>query len=83
MKDKFTCYIVDDEPLALEIMEEYIKKVSFLELRGSFMSPLDASRKMKEYPPDLIFLDINMPDLDGLSFITLLNPRPIVILTTA
>lgn len=83
MKDKLTCYIVDDEPLAQEILEDYIAKVPFLELQGSFISPLEASSQMAEDKPDLLFLDINMPDVDGLSFISMLNPRPMIILTTA
>jgi len=83
MKEKLTCYIIDDEPLAQEILEAYIAKVSFLELKGSFVSPLEAAGSLEEDKPDLLFLDINMPDLDGLSFIPILNPKPIIILTTA
>ncbi|AMM50699.1 chemotaxis protein CheY [Rufibacter sp. DG15C] len=83
MKEKLTCYIIDDEPLAQEILEEYIAKVSFLELKGVFMSPLEAVAPLEKDKPDLLFLDINMPDLDGLSFIPMLNPKPMIILTTA
>ena len=83
MKEKLTCYIIDDEPLAREILEAYIAKVSFLHLKGSFMSPLEAAGALEEDKPDLLFLDINMPDLDGLSFIPMLNPKPMIILTTA
>lgn len=83
MREKFNCYIIDDEHLAIKILEKYIEKISFLELKGSFSSPLDAVAKMAEDKPDLLFLDINMPDLDGLSFIPMLNPKPMVILTTA
>jgi two-component system, LytTR family, response regulator len=83
MKQKLTCYIIDDEPLAQEILEEYIAKVSFLELKGVFVSPLEAVDSLKEDTPDVLFLDINMPDLDGLSFIPMLNPKPAIILTTA
>ena len=83
MKEKLTCYIIDDEPLAQEILEDYIGKVSFMELKGTFMSPLEAAASLKEEKPDLLFLDINMPDLDGLSFIPMLNPRPMIVLTTA
>jgi DNA-binding LytR/AlgR family response regulator len=83
MKEKLTCYIIDDEHLAQEILEEYIAKVSFLELKGTFASPLEAAALMDKDKPDLLFLDINMPDLDGLSFIPMLNPKPLVILTTA
>src|SRR5678810_1196944 len=61
----------------------YIAKVSFMEHKGSFISPLDAADSLEEDKPDLLFLDINMPDLDGLSFIPMLNPKPMIILTTA
>ncbi|MCB2408903.1 LytR/AlgR family response regulator transcription factor [Hymenobacter lucidus] len=83
MKDKLTCYIIEDEYLAQEILEEYIQKVSFLALKGTFVSPLEAAAHLAEDQPDLLFLDINMPDLDGLSFIPMLNPKPMIILTTA
>jgi len=83
MKEKLTCYIIDDEPLAQEILEAYIAKVSFLELKGIFVSPLEAAGSLEEDKPDLLFLDINMPNLDGLSFIPMLNPKPMIILTTA
>lgn len=83
MKEKLTCYIIDDEPMAQEILEAYISKVTFLELKGSFISPLEAAGSLEQDKPDLLFLDINMPDLDGLSFIPMLNPKPMIILTTA
>ncbi|MBC5994440.1 LytR/AlgR family response regulator transcription factor [Pontibacter cellulosilyticus] len=83
MKEKLSCYIIDDEHLAQEILEEYVAKVPFLELKGTFMSPLEAAAQMDQDKPDLLFLDINMPDLDGLSFIPMLNPKPMIILTTA
>jgi len=83
MKEKLTCYIVDDEYLAQEILEEYISKVSFLELIGTFPNPLEASKNIKENRPDLIFLDINMPNIDGISFLQMLKPSPMIILTTA
>lgn len=83
MKEKLTCYIIDDEPLAREILEAYIAKVPFLQLKGSFMSALDAAAQIDQDKPDLLFLDINMPDLSGLNFIPMLNPRPMIILTTA
>ncbi|WP_347158715.1 LytR/AlgR family response regulator transcription factor [Pontibacter chitinilyticus] len=83
MKEKLTCYIIDDEHLAQEIMEEYVAQVPFLELKGTYMSPLEAAAHLKEDAPDLLFLDINMPGLNGLSFIPMLNPKPMIILTTA
>jgi len=83
MKDVLTCIVIDDEPLIEEILSDYIKKVSFLKLIGSFSSALDASAAMERGKPDLLFVDINMPDLDGLSFISMLNPKPDIIITTA
>ena len=82
-QDGLTCYIIDDEPLAQEILRQYIVKVPFLEFKGSFGSPIDAAVEIEQEKPDLLYLDINMPDLDGLSFIPMLNPRPMIILTTA
>lgn len=83
MREKLSCYIIDDEPLAQQILEEYVAKVSFLELKGSFSSALEAAARMDKDNPDLLFLDVNMPDLNGLSFISMLNPKPMIILTTA
>jgi len=83
MNEKLTCYIIDDEPLAQEILEAYIAKVPFLELKGSYGSPLEAAGSIEKDKPGLLFLDINMPDLNGLSFIPMLNPKPMIILTTA
>ncbi|MBF9221248.1 LytR/AlgR family response regulator transcription factor [Hymenobacter ruricola] len=83
MKEKLSCCIIEDEYLAQEILEEYIRKVPFLELKGTYMSPLEAAAPLQADQPDLLFLDINMPDLDGLSFIPMLNPKPLIVLTTA
>ncbi|HSF45826.1 MAG TPA: LytTR family DNA-binding domain-containing protein [Chitinophagaceae bacterium] len=83
MLQKFSCYIIDDEPLARKILEEYVAKVPFLELKASFSSALEAAAQMDQHKPDLLFLDVNMPDLNGISFISMLNPKPMIILTTA
>lgn len=83
MKEKLTCYIIDDAPLAQDLLREYVSKVPFLELIGTFMSPLEANSQIEIDKPNILFLDINMPDLNGLSFIPMLNPKPTIILTTA
>ena len=83
MTGKLNCYIVDDEHLARRILEEYAAKVSFLAVKGSFSSALQAAEKLPEDSPDLLLLDVNMPDLNGISFISMLNPKPAIILTTA
>jgi len=82
MSKKIDCYIIDDEPLAIEILEKYILKVPFLQLKKSFTSAVAASQ-ISFKKSDILFLDINMPDLDGLTYMSLLDNKPIVILTTA
>lgn len=80
---KISCIAVDDEPRALEIIEDYINQVPFLSLAGSFRNPLKAFEHIKTHAPDLLFLDINMPNLSGIEFIKALKNRPLIILTTA
>ena len=81
MREKLSCYIIDDEHLAQRILQEYVAKVSFLEWKGSFSSALEASARMDQDKPDLLFLDINMPDINGISFISMMNIKPMIILT--
>lgn len=77
------CLIVEDEPLAAGILEEYIREVSFLRLVGKCPDAVFALEAMRQQPVELLFLDINLPGLKGLEFVrTLLHP-PQVILTTA
>lgn len=78
-----TCIAIDDEPLALRQIEAYINKTPFLELETSFESPLDAITYLNEKSVDLLFVDINMPDLNGLDFVKSLNNPPKIIFTTA
>ena len=77
------CITIDDEPLALKQMADYIKKTPFLELAGQFESALQAIPFIQENTIDLMFLDINMPDLSGMDFVKSLNNPPKVIFTTA
>ena len=74
---------IDDEPLALQLVNGYITKTTFLELAASFDNPLDAMDYLSDNTADLIFLDINMPDLSGIEFTRLLENRPKIIFTTA
>lgn len=80
---KIACIAIDDEPRALEVMVKFIEQVPFLELHEQFRNPLKAFEYVKNNPVDLIFLDINMPNLSGLQFIRSLSAQPLVILTTA
>lgn len=77
------CLAIDDEPLALEQLKTYISKIPYLTLEDSCMSALAASKVLAEKQIDAIFIDINMPDLNGMDFVkTLFNP-PLVVFTTA
>ncbi|MFT3910842.1 MAG: LytTR family DNA-binding domain-containing protein [Ferruginibacter sp.] len=78
-----TCIIVDDEPLARQGMELNIANVSGLQLLGSFSNALAASDFLRKSNVDLMFLDINMPELSGLDFLKSLRDAPLVIFTTA
>lgn len=77
------CIIVDDEPLATEILEAYVNKVSFLDLVQICANAFEAMECLKQNTVDLIFLDINMPDLSGIEFLNTLAIKPAVIFTTA
>jgi len=74
---------IDDEPLALRLVSDYIGKTPFLELVGSFDNPLDAIDFLSMQMVDLIFVDIQMPDLTGIEFIRTLVGTPKVVFTTA
>ncbi len=80
---KLKTIAIDDEPLALKLVCDYISKTPFLELSGSFDNPLDAMDFMVKEPVELILLDIQMPDLTGIEFIRTLEEAPKIIFTTA
>ncbi|HIA37482.1 MAG TPA: response regulator transcription factor [Flavobacteriales bacterium] len=77
------CLAIDDEPLALDIIEEYVNKVPFLNLAGKFTDPVEATSELQKGGIDLVFLDIQMPGLTGLEFLNTLERKPAVIFTTA
>jgi DNA-binding LytR/AlgR family response regulator len=78
-----TCIIVDDEPLARQGMEMLIANIPSLQLMGSFSNPLAAADFLRKENVDLMFLDINMPELSGLDFLKALRDSPLVIFATA
>lgn len=78
-----TAIAIDDEPLALQLVSGYIEKTPGLRLAGKFDNPLDASEFLANNPVDLIFVDIQMPDLSGIEFTRLIEKGPKVIFTTA
>lgn len=77
------CIAIDDEPLALELLEDNISKLPFLKLIGTFSNPLQALETLQHKDVDLIFLDIQMPGLTGLQFIQSIPQKPMFILITA
>ena len=77
------CLAIDDEPLALELLEDNISKMPFLQLIGSCDNALEAMKVIEREKVDLIFLDIQMPGLTGLQFIKSLTIKPMIILITA
>ncbi len=78
-----TCIAIDDEPLALKQVVSYIQKTPFLELVASFESPIEAFSFIQENALDVVFIDINMPDLNGLDLVKSLSNPPKIIFTTA
>lgn len=77
------CLAVDDEPLALEKITEFIRRVDYLSLLGAFHNPLKAISFIKQHPVDLIFLDVQMEELSGIELIESVKPESGIILTTA
>lgn len=77
------CVAIDDEPLALELLKEYIARFPALKLVHAFDDVLAASEFLREHPVDLLFIDINMPDISGIDLVRSLSEKPIVIFTTA
>jgi len=80
---KIKCIIVEDEPLAVKTLADYISQVPFLQLQAKFKDAILASQYLQDNPVDLIFLDIHLPKLKGMAFLKTLNNPPAVIITTA
>src|SRR5688572_3157980 len=81
---KIDCIIVEDEPKAMFLMEEYVSKTTFLQLKGSFYTTMDAMHYLDENPDiKLLFLDINLPEISGYDMAKVINPSLKIIFTTA
>ena len=78
-----TCAIIDDEPLAAGLLKSYVEKTPFLQLIGTFGSAIEAMRELRSNPVQLLFLDIQMPELSGIEFAKILTPSTKIIFTTA
>ena len=77
------CIIIDDEPLAVNVIKNHLQEIGSVNIVETFNSAIEALSFLKENTIDLIFLDINMPLLDGLNFIKSLEKKPLIIITTA
>lgn len=77
------CAIIDDEPLAAELLSSYAKKTPFLNLTGTYNSAINGIKDLRENPVDLLFLDIQMPELSGIEFAKILPKDTKIIFTTA
>jgi DNA-binding LytR/AlgR family response regulator len=78
-----TCLIVEDEPLARNLLTEYVKKVPFLTLLQACGNPLEAIEVLRNNAVDLLFLDIQMPEITGITLLKIIQKKPLVVLTTA
>jgi two-component system LytT family response regulator len=80
---KINCLIIDDEPLAINVIKNYLEPVENFEIINTFSNPIEGLNFLKNNKVDVIFLDINMPVLDGINFIKSLENPPILIITSA
>ncbi len=80
---KSHCIIVDDEPAAIRLLEKFIEKISYLELKATFTRPLEALAFLESNSVDLIFLDVQMPQLTGIQLSKIISPQTQIIFTTA
>jgi len=79
----YKCVAIDDEPLALELIKNYIAKLPELELLYTFDDAISGAEFIRSIPVDILFVDINMPDITGLDLVRSLEEKPIIIFTTA
>jgi DNA-binding LytR/AlgR family response regulator len=80
---KLKCIIVDDEPVARKVLQEFIEEINYLELAGQAENPLKAMSLLNDMPIDIIFLDINMPKINGIDFLRNSKTNASIIMTTA
>ncbi|WP_341215789.1 LytTR family DNA-binding domain-containing protein [uncultured Wocania sp.] len=80
---RINCIIIDDEPLAISVIENHLKNFDNIEVVETFTNPLKAFGVLQQLKIDLVFLDINMPQMSGFTFIENLNIKPLIVITTA
>jgi len=80
---KFSCIIIDDEPLSHDVLKSHLQHLPQLQLLGSFYNAKDAGRYLTSHAVDILLLDIQMPEINGLDFLRTLTDKPVTIVTTA
>ena len=80
---KHRCYIIDDEPLAIDVIKQHISELEDFEIVGSTTNPVNGFTELQSKEVDLLFLDIRMPELSGLELIEALSKKPKIVITTA
>ncbi len=80
---KLSCFVIDDEPLAIEVIESHVSKIDELEVKATFQNAVKAFQALREEEVDILFLDIQMPRLTGIEFLRMLKNPPKVVFTTA
>ncbi|WP_313578885.1 LytTR family DNA-binding domain-containing protein [Chishuiella sp.] len=83
MNEKFSCIIIDDEPLGVELIEDFISQISFLDIKKTFNKPLEAMTFLQSNKIDIVFSDIEMPKLNGIDLFRSLLHKPYFIFITA
>ena len=83
MCSKLKCAIIDDEPLASDLLESYVQKTAFMSLTGKYSSAVSALEGLKSNPADLVFLDIQMPEVSGMDLAKIIGGQTMIIFTTA
>lgn len=79
----YTCICIDDDKMFNEILEQYIKRIDFLELLGTFSNPIEGVMAIDKLKPDILFLDVDMPEINGFTTIDALEHKPIIIMVSS
>ena len=82
MIQKLSCVIIDDDQLSIKILSSLIEKTATIELQTTFTNPIKASEYLIDNPVDLLFLDVEMPEMTGLDFLTTLDYKPQVVIVS-
>lgn len=80
---KYSCVCIDDDKMFNEILEQYIHRVDFLEFKGAYSNPIEGVMAIDKLKPDILFLDVDMPEISGFTTIDALEHRPIIIMISS